>query len=161
MSKDNERRLLETKLKALESLNIAEDHIDKIWELRPVLSHIPAGTLREQLETRTRQKKVRYMLFRLRTQAEKNEPLNKVDNLLPGFIDFWLSEKPAYAIDPRGNKIPVPPNKNKHVYEFGGYSSFAQYWDVDSDLVVYLRHSSIWQEWNVTLSKVAPIITDM
>jgi len=156
--KDNS---IEKKLEALEDLNLAEAPIEKIWELMPVLDHLPQGKYREQIEARARQKKVRYLLFRLRNQIEKKEPLEKVENLLPGFIDFWLTEKPAYAIGPNGTKVPVPSNKNKYVCEMGGYGTFAQYWDVDSELIVYLRHASVWQEWNMTLSRVAPIITDL
>jgi len=35
---------------------------------------------------------------------------------------------------------------------------FAIKWDVDADLKVYLRHSSVWQEWNATLMRVVPVL---
>ncbi len=154
----SDNKLLEEQLEKLEKLDLVNAPIEKIWEVLPVLSHIPSKELRDKLEVRQRQKKVRYMLFRLKNQADKKEPLEQVDGLLPGFIEFWLGEKPVYAKDPRGNKIPVPPNKNKHIFEIGGYKTFATTWDVDSDLLVYLRHSSVWQEWNVTLAKIVPVL---
>jgi hypothetical protein len=142
---------------SLENMDLRTAPIDKIWELYPKLDHL-TGQMRLQLEDRRRLRNVRYFLFSLRNQCEKNEPLENVGNLPPGFIQFWQQEKPKYQIDPRGKKIPVPPNKNLTVAELGGYAKFAQVWDVDHDLMVYLRHSSVWQEWAVTLNKVAPII---
>jgi hypothetical protein len=141
----------------LEGVDLRTAPIDKIWELYPKLDHL-TGQMRLQLEDRRRLRKVRYLLFRLRTQCEKNEPFENVGNLPPGFVQFWSQEKPKYQIDPRGKKIPVPPNKNLTVDALGGYAKFGQVWDVDHDLMVYLRHSSVWQEWAVTLNKVAPII---
>jgi hypothetical protein len=61
-------------------------------------------------------------------------------------------------INPRGQRVPVPSNKQKPVAELGGYKSFAAVWDVDDELFVYLRHSSVWQEWNALLYRVAPIL---
>lgn len=144
----------------LEEINLASDPIEKIWEALPQLAHLPEGKMREQLEARQRLRKIRYMLYSLRTQTEKKQPLDGAPNILPGFIPFWLSEKPAYAIDPNGKKIPVPPNKDKTVDEIGGYSTFAQVWDVDHELNVYIRHSSVWQEWNATLVRVVPSIVE-
>ena len=149
------------KKQIIEEINIATDPIEKLWERRAEFKHIPIGKFKEQLETRNRLKKVRYMVFRLRTQIEKNEPLTDIEGLLPGFIDFWLAEKPLYAIDPRGNKIAVPHHKNRSVFDLGGYATFAQNWDVNEDLHVYIRHSSIWQEWNATLYKIVPIMGDL
>lgn len=130
----------------------------KLWDKYPELMHLAPGTSREKLEARVRLKKIRYMLYRLRTQTEKKEPLDKVDGLLPGFIDFWLNEKPLYALDPRGQKVPVPKNKQLPVSALGAYGSFAQTWDVDEELMVYVRHTSVWQEWNATLHRVVPIL---
>jgi hypothetical protein len=141
-------------------INLASDPIEKIWANLPMLEHLPPGQMREQLETRRRLRKIRYMLYSLRTQCEKKEPLENVPDLLPGFIKFWLNEKPSYALDPIGKKIPVPQNKNKTINELGGYATFAQVWDVDHELNVYIRHSSVWQEWNSTLSRVVPMIGD-
>jgi hypothetical protein len=35
---------------------------------------------------------------------------------------------------------------------------FANLWDVDHNLEVYLRHSSVWQDWNAVLHRAVPII---
>jgi hypothetical protein len=131
------------------------------WAEFPALAHLPSGELREKLEARVRLKKVRYMLYRLRTQAEKGQPLEAVEGLLPGFMAFWLGEKPAYAKSPTGQRVEVPGNKNRLIAELGGYKSFAQVWDVDDDLMIYLRHASVWQEWNAVLHRVVPVIGDM
>lgn len=130
----------------------------KLWDKYPALMHLVPGASREKLEARVRLKKIRYMLYRLRTQVEKNEALEQVEGLLPGFIDFWLNEKPLYALDPRGQKIPVPKNRQVPVSQLGAYGSFAQTWDVDEDLMVYVRHTSVWQEWNATLHRVVPML---
>lgn len=131
------------------------------WSSFPELAHLPPGELRKKVEARTRLRKVRYMLYRLRTQAEKRQPLEQVDGLLPGFVNFWLLEQPAYALAPTGAKIEVPVNKRKPVVELGGYATFAQAWDVDEDLMVYLRHVSVWQEWNSIMHRVVPVLGDM
>lgn len=128
----------------------------KEWEKYPRLDHL-SGDMRLRLEERQRQKKVRYVLFRLQTQAEQNKDLNDIE-ALEGFLEYWLEQEPVYAIDPRGKRKEVPPNKRKKVKDLGGYEKFAKVWDVDADLKVYIRHSSVWQEWNAQLIKVAPVL---
>jgi len=127
------------------------------WEQYPELAHL-SGEQRQKLEERVRLRKIRYMLYRLRTQTEKKEPLEAVEGLLPGFIAFWLGEKPVYQVGPKGEKTAVPPNKMRTVFELGAYGTFAAMWDVDEELNVYLRHSSVWQEWNNTLQRIVPIL---
>lgn len=128
------------------------------WALFPSLAHLNPGEFRDKLEERRRLRKVRYMLFSLKTQVDKGAPLENAGGLLPGFVPFWLGEKPLYAVDPNGKKMPVPPNKTKAVHELGGFASFATVWDVDEDLNVYIRHISVWQEWNATLHRAVPIM---
>ena len=140
-----------------EELDLRTAPIEKVWEHYPKLDHL-TGKMREQLEERRRLRAIRYKLFRFQTQIGKKEPLEAVEEIPPGFIDFWLGEKPEYQIDPRGQRVPVPENRNKTVRELGGYASFAKVWDVDHDLKVYLRHSSVWQEWNALLHRVVPIV---
>lgn len=139
------------------SVDLRNDPIEKVWEYYPKLDHL-TGKMREQLEERRRLRAIRYKLFRFQTSLGKNEPLESVEDIPRGFIDFWLSQKPEYAIDPRGIKINVPADKMNMVSELGGYSSFAKIWDVDADLRVYLRHSSVWQEWNATLHRIVPVV---
>lgn len=130
---------------------------DNPWEVSPKLEHL-SGNLREQMERRRRHKKVRYLLFRLQTAEESGRPVEEVDGLPDKFAIFWLGEEPLYSVDHRKNKLAVPINKRKKVRELGGYSAFAKIWDVDEDLIVYIRHSTIWQEWNSTLHRVVPIL---
>lgn len=141
----------------LEEIDLRTVPIDKLWELYPKLDHL-TGTMREQLEERRRLRKVRYMLFRLRTQVERKNPLEDIEGLLPGFIEFWENEVPLYGLDPQKRKCPVPEHKAQKTKDLGGFGTFAQNWDVDHDLNVYLRHSSVWQEWNATLHRIVPII---
>lgn len=128
----------------------------KAWEQIPPMPHI-GGAAREELERRVRLRKVRYLLFRYQTQLGKRAPLSDVPTP-PGFEAFWLGERPLYQVDPTGKKIDVPPNKRKQIADLGGYASFAKVWDVDADLYVYLRHSSVWQEWNARLARSVPIL---
>lgn len=136
----------------------SQEAMQHLWNKYPDLMHLAPGSSREKLEARIRLKKIRYMLYRLRTQTEKNEPLDQVEGLLPGFIEFWLNETPVYAIDPRGQRILVPVNKQLPVSQLGAYGSFAQTWDVDEELMVYVRHASVWQEWNAILHRVVPVL---
>lgn len=140
-----------------EEVDLRTAPIDKVWELYPKLDHL-TGNMRLQLEERVRLRKVRYKLFRLQTQIEKGAPIEEVEDLLPGFVEFWLNEVPQYSLDPKKLKQPVPENKLCPVKDLGGFKSFAKVWDVDHDLKVYLRHSSVWQEWNATLHRVVPIL---
>lgn len=138
--------------------NLPRSRVEGVWVEKPQLLHLPEGPARDQLENRRRLRAIRYMLFRLQNQEKQALPLEAVEGLLPGFVHFWLGEKPAYAISPRSKRVPVPPQKDKSVADLGGYKTFAVVWDVDSDLVVYLRHASVWQEWNAVMAKVVPII---
>jgi hypothetical protein len=108
---------------SLEEMDLRTAPIDKIWEQYPKLDHL-TGQMRLQLEDRRRLRKVRYFLFRLCTQEKQNKDLSLVENLPPGFVEFWLQEKPKYQIDPRGKKVPVPPNKNLTISQLGGYGNF-------------------------------------
>jgi len=125
------------------------------WEKYPEFPHLK-GKLREQVEARKRHKLVRYMLFRLKTAADQNQDLGASGIYPPGFIEFWLAETPKYMVTANGRK--ELPDRNRTVHELGGYSEFATKWDVDADLFVYLRHSSVWQEWNATLMRVVPVL---
>jgi len=126
------------------------------WEKYPKLDHL-TGSARDVMETRRRHRQVRYMLYSLQTAEEKGVPLQTVSPL-PGFVEFWLQEKPKYQISPLGKRIKVPDNRDVQVFALGGYKQFAKRWDVDEELMVYLRHSSVWQEWNATLMRVVPIL---
>lgn len=128
------------------------------WEAYPNLEHIASITERKIMEIRRRHRKVRYLLFSLQTKEEKGEPLTNVPNLPPYFVEFWLQEKPKYLVDARGRKNDVPLHRMRTVIQMGGYKEFAKKWDVDSDLMVYMRHASVWQEWNATLMRVVPTI---
>ena len=134
--------------------------VEHNWEKYPELSHLK-GSARDELESRRRQRQVRYWLFRLKNDAEKGKPL-KDPRGLPHFVDFWLGESPSYAMIPiQGGKLirgPVAKMHNVAVAQLGGYEQFAIRWDVDDELKVYLRHSSVWQEWNATLMRVVPVI---
>lgn len=129
------------------------------WEISPNFEHL-SGVLREQMERRRRHKQVRYLLFRLQTAEESGRAIESVDKLPDKFAMFWLGEEPLYAVDHNKNKISVPVNKRKKIRELGGYAAFAKIWDVDEDLIVYIRHATIWQEWNTTLQRVVPILGD-
>lgn len=126
------------------------------WERYPELDHL-SGEHREQAERRRRHRQVRYLLYSLQRQREKGEELSVP---VPGFVEFWLCEKPEYCVGPNGDRGPVPDAKQVPVHELGGYRTFAKAWDVDADLIVYLRHASVWQEWNATLARVVPILGD-
>jgi len=128
------------------------------WEQFPDMSHL-SGIQRENMERRRRQRLVRYWCFRLQTLVQtKREPVGP--EAMPGFLEFWLEQRPAYQVDPRGRKVAVDPIRNRTVGELGGYDRFAILWDVDTDLNVYLRHSSIWHEWQLTLMRVVPVLGD-
>lgn len=139
--------------------NTKESSLGKAWALYPRLDHLADGPFKIQLEARRRLRKVRYNLFSLKTCVDNNRPLVDLEEL-PGFAPFWLDEEPVYAIDPNGDKIPVAPKRQKAVSDLGGFASFATVWDVDDDMNVYIRHSSVWQEWNATLHRVVPILGD-
>ena len=127
------------------------------WEKFPPMLHL-AGAARENLERRRRHRHVRYWCFRMQTLVTTDRPLEGAE-LMPGFVEFWLEQKPLYLIDPRGNKVESPEHqKKKMVHDLGGYATFAELWDVDADLEVYLRHSSIHHEWNLTLMRVVPVL---
>ena len=124
------------------------------WEKYPELPHL-SGETRRSMERRRRHRAVRYGLYSLHNQETGGA---KAKGLPRGFKGYWLEQKPKYAIDPRNEKVSVPDNKDFPVEILGGYPKFAILWDVDEDLNVYLRHSSVWQEWNATLMRVVPII---
>ena len=135
--------------------------MNRPWEDYPTLDHLASRELREAMESRRRHRQVRYMLFAIKTSLDKGETPT---DPLPGFMDFWLNEKPQYAMTPRPGstglaKISVDPRlADLPVSMLGGFEAFASKWDVDADLVVYLRWSSIWQEWNATLARVVPTL---
>jgi len=135
-------------------------NIVKPWEIYPNLSHLE-GKAREILESRKRHKQVRYLLFSMQTNIGAGRRVDDVANLPDGFVEFWLKEKPIYQISPTGVKVKVAEALTaKTVKDLGGYAMFAAKWDVDADLQVYIRHASVWQEWNSTLSRVVPILGD-
>ncbi|MDH3376163.1 MAG: hypothetical protein OEQ39_04235 [Gammaproteobacteria bacterium] len=129
------------------------------WEKYPLLDHLQ-GKQREDMERRRRMRHVRYWCFRLQTAVTGSRPLEGPEKQ-PGFIEFWLEQKPIYAIDPKGEKIPVPKEKKLTIEDLGGYAEFARIWDVDEDLEVYIRHASVWHEWNLTLMRVVPYLGDV
>jgi len=129
------------------------------WEKYPSIDHL-SGSERTGMERRRRHRQVRYLLFRLQNAETKKEPLLTVDNLPPGFIEFWLAERPRYALNPKGERVNVPAHRNMKVCDLGGYSEFAKKWDVDADLLVYIRHASVWQEWSAILARVVPVMGD-
>jgi hypothetical protein len=133
--------------------------LGKDWALYPRLDHLAAGPGKEKLELRRRLRKVRYTLFSLKNCVDNSTPLEDA-NPMPGFIDFWLESKPVYAIAPNGSRTDVALNNQKAIENLGGYASFATVWDVDAELNVFIRHISIWQEWNATLHRVVPIMGD-
>ena len=126
------------------------------WERYPVLAHLD-GAARERLERRRRHRQVRYLLFRLSTAIEAGRTFTRCDGLPPGFVEFWLGERPAYAMTSVG-RAQVPSSRDLTVARLGGYGQFARRWDVDEDLHVYLRHTSVWQEWHATLMRVVPVL---
>lgn len=128
------------------------------WERYPTLAHL-SGTQLERMQRRRRQRLTRYWLFRFQHAEEHGEPYPEPEPKMPGFTSFWLEQVPAYQINPRGLREPVDPTKKGlPVEHFGGYAQFGTLWDVDEDLEVYLRHSSVWQEWNATLYRVVPVL---
>ena len=134
-----------------------------VWEQFPQLEHL-TGHQRTMMEYRRRHRAVRYGCFRLQTAVMKAEDVAKSCAELPaGFADYWLEQKAKYAVQPGSDgqleKAEVPAHKKgKTVEQMGGYVTFALFWDIDPNLNVYLRHSSIWQEWNATLMRVVPIL---
>jgi len=129
----------------------------KDWEAYPDLPHL-RGALREKMEARRRHRQVRYLLFCLKNAADQGFKLEGSASYPPGFIEFWLAERPLYAIDSLNNRVSVPPDKARRVMELGGYKEFAKRWDVDEDLMVYIRHASVWQEWNAKLMRIVPVL---
>lgn len=132
------------------------------WEKYPELTHL-SGEGRIRMERRRRHRAVRYGLFRLQTVVTNDQDVVKVCNDLPaGFASYWLDRKPSYVMTPGPNgalvKAEVLIGGGRPVSDIGGYAEFARVWDVDEDLKVYLRHSSIWQEWNAKLMRVVPIL---
>lgn len=134
----------------------------KEWERFPSLIHLKdQPQLREEMEARRRHRMVRYLLFRLQNQVEKGEPLEVVSGLPPGFTEFWVGEKPRYLMRPTLNGLVptnVPANMDRFVGDLGGYASFAKVWDVDPELYVYIRHRSVWHEWNTKLMQIVPVL---
>lgn len=132
------------------------------WEAYPELLHL-TGEGRVRMERRRRHRAVRYGLFRLQTAVvEEQNVVRACADLPAGFAGFWLDRKPSYAMAPgQGGvlvKADVPIGRDLPVEKLGGYAEFARLWDVDEDLNVYLRHSSVWQEWNAKLMRVVPIL---
>jgi hypothetical protein len=136
------------------------------WEQFTKLGHIADLSQRKRLEARRRHRQVRYLLFRMQNEIGKGELPEAVEGLPPGFVEFWLGETPEYMVQPQPGsdqlvRVPVPSKlQGEPVAAIGGYPEFAKRWDVDEDLAVYLRWSSVWQEWNAVLARVAPILGD-
>ena len=129
----------------------------RVWEQPPELIHL-RGEQRVAMENRRRHKNVRYWCFRFQTLLEKGETPEGLE-ALPGFLEFWVDQVPEYKISPKGERVDVPVHlKGRCVGEMGGYSQFAVLWDVDADLEVYLRHSSVWQEWDNLLRMRVPVL---
>lgn len=150
------------------------------WEMFPDLDHLEAAAKTpeakqrvDRLRHRRRLRAVRYMLFRIQTAEIRNEPTNII--IPPGFKDHWLSKVPSYKLilesadgsTPNAirvapgswaviRKVEVPQDQRRPIDTFGGVASFAHTWDVDDNLDIYLRRSSIWHEWNHTLRLVVP-----
>jgi len=129
------------------------------WEKYPKLDHLQ-GRQREDMERRRRHRHVRYWCYRLQNLFQKGERKLEGPEKSPGFIEFWLEQKPEYALGPQKERIPVPEDKKMRVEDLGGYLQFARIWDIDDDLNVYIRHSSVWHEWNLTLMRVVPFLGD-
>lgn len=128
------------------------------WEKFPDLGHLD-GQVRTDMQVRRRHRHVRYWCYRLQNLIATDRELEGPEKQ-PGFIEFWLEQKPLYALDPRNEKISVPKDKKLKVKDIGGYLQFARIWDIDKDLNVYIRHSSVWHEWNLTLMKIVPFLGD-
>lgn len=133
------------------------------WDKYPALTHLRHHPdQRRRLQRRRRQRQVRYRLFRFKTIYEQIDAggevhLTEVEKL-PGFIEFWLEQKPAYQMGPEGTRTTVDPKRNLTVEALGGYRKFAILWDVDEDLEVYLRHNSVWDEWDARMMARTPIL---
>lgn len=144
------------------------------WQKYPRMDHLE-GSAKAIMEHRKRHKNIRYLLFRLKNDLDngltirdpKKEDYNFLQTDLPGFINFWLMEKPLYLVSPttvvnQFKKVGVPYSvKGKTVADLGGFKQFAIIWDVDADLNVYLRWSSVWQEWAATLMRVVPLLQEV
>jgi len=133
---------------------------EQAWDQYPTFDHIDSPKAREQLERRRRHRQVRYWLFSLQNAENQGRAINDPP-LLPGFVHFWLQERPAYQVKRVQSgyvKDKVEPRFDKTVWALGGFTEFAKRWDVDADLVVYIRHASVWQEWNATLMRVVPVL---
>jgi len=127
------------------------------WERYPDLEHL-SGKALAKMQRRRRQKFVRYWLFRMQDAEEMDKPLLDDPLRNAGFYNFWLEQRPEYQMSPTGVREPVAPDKRVTVERLGGYKAFASRWDVDEDLTVYIRHSSVWQEWNAVLYRVVPVL---
>lgn len=132
------------------------------WEEFPELPHL-SGRALVVLSRRRRHRAVRYGLFRLQNAVvQEKDPSIECADLPAGFADYWWDQKPKYAMkpSPTGGMVQteVEEHRMRAVKDNGGYATFAILWDVDADLNVYLRHNSIWQEWNLTLQRVVPVL---
>jgi hypothetical protein len=130
------------------------------WEKYPKLDHL-RGTQRDDMEKRRRHRHVRYWCYRLQTLFQKGERKLVGPEKSPGFIEFWLEQKPHYAVNTKKERIKVPKDKKITVDDLGGYLQFARIWDIDDELNVYIRHSSVWHEWNLTMMRVVPFLGDV
>lgn len=134
---------------------------EKYHDKQEHLAHQPS--LQQQMQRRRRHRFVRYWLFRFQSVEEKlaageeGVELFEVEKM-PGFLEFWLEQKPVYQINPGGKKEPVDPKRDRPVSELGGYGEFGSLWDVDENLDVYLRHSSVWQAWDAKLRQMTPVL---
>jgi hypothetical protein len=135
------------------------------WERYPELKHLSDNPgVRGRMQRRRRHRGVRYILFRFKDimdRLEKGEPgveLTEAEKH-PGFLEFWLDQRPAYQMTAAGKKVAVDPKRDRLVKDMGGYKKFAVLWDVDEDLEVYLRHNSVWAEWDAKMLARTPILT--
>lgn len=131
------------------------------WELYPELPDAPPESRRD-LQIRRRHHDVRYMLFRLRNEAHKRGGTPyaaQIGNLTipPGFVDHFLSAPINWVQLPDGKIYKIVEGKIRTPLDIGGLGTFASRWDVNSDLVVYSRHQSVWSEWNSVLQARVPI----
>lgn len=152
------------------------------WEKLPTISHLASMGQNEyvkKLQLRKRLRDVRYNFFRLQTAHLKNEACDL--ELPDGFIEYWMQQKPEYKL---GMKVAnhndvgaiqqqpgvyvmfVPVKIPEHLQKFtvvqlGGVKSFAITWDVDPQLRVFLRRTSVWDEWDMKLKKIAPRLDDL
>jgi hypothetical protein len=134
---------------------------DRPWERFPELpGALPA--MKKALQVRARHKRVRYLLFRLRKEVENSRGVipTKLEGIdLPaGFVEYFLTAPIRWAQLPDGRAAKIVGGHLRTPAEIGGLATFASRWDVNSDLVVYSRHRTIWQEWQSTLARVVPVL---